>query len=364
MPSNYNFISLPQSEPDRLNIQGNQEFGHDKYQLTNQRFSGKLFLNLTVVSPVSVNSGITVMGTDLAQQTLNDVSKRYVAKLSLIQSSVQQNQRLIIPGSSLKGVVRSIYEAITRSCLCKTNAKKEEIPNNYSECNDTSKLCPACVVFGAMSWLGLVHFHDAKYDPENDKPGFDTGLIPALFPPKPQAKNAETQEKIYYYKNNKIRGRKFYPHSYQEDEEVKPTLRIQQAELGKRFTTYVNYANLTKMQLGTLLIALGQDSENRLGLKIGSGKAVGMGTMKIDVVKIEQLEKNRYLSYTSNSSNLQGNELENFILDTIKFAKPQAQATTRNNQPKKLNKPIKPGDKPLVQIQQLQELTAILGLNH
>ena len=363
MPSNYQFISLPQNEPDRLNIQGNQKFGHEKYQLNNQRFSGKLCLNLTVVSPVSVNSGITMMGSDLAQQTRNDVSARYVAKLSLIQSSVQQNQRLIIPGSSLKGVVRSIYEAITRSCLCKTNAKKEEIPNNYSECKDISKLCPACVIFGAMSWLGLVHFHDAKYDPDNDKPGFDTGLIPALFSPKPNAINKETREKIYY-NHNKIRGRKFYPHSYQEDEEVERIVRIQQAELGKRFTTYVNYNNLTKMQLGTLLIALGQDSENRLGLKIGSGKAVGMGTMKIDVVKIEQLEMNRYLSYNSNSSVLQGNELENFILDAIKSAKPQTQTTARNNQSKKLNKPIKPSDKPLVQIKQLQELTAIIGLNN
>ena len=213
-----------------------------------------------------------------------------------------------------------------------------------------------------MSWLGLVHFHDAKYDPDNDKPGFDTGLIPALFSPKPNAINRETGEKIYYH-HNKIRGRKFYPHSYQEDEEVERIVRIQQAELGKIFTTYVNYNNLTKMQLGTLLIALGQDSENRLGLKIGSGKAVGMGTMKIDVVKIEQLEINRYLSYGSNSCVLEGDKLENFILDAVKSAKPQTQTKAINNQPKKPNKPIKPGNKSLVQIQQLQELTAIIGLN-
>ncbi len=360
MPSNYNFISLPQTAPDRINIQGNQKFGHNKYQLTNKRFSGKLYLNLTVVSPVSVNSGITVMGSDLAQQ-IDTVSARYVAKLSLIQSSVQQNHRLIIPGSSLKGVVRSIYEAITRSCLCKTDARREEIPNNYSECKDTSELCPACVIFGAMNWLGLVHFYDAKYDPDNDKSGFDTGLIPALFSPKPKAENRETQEKIYYDNNNKIRGRKFYPHSYQEDEEVTPTIRIQQAELGKRFTTYVNYSNLTKMQLGALLIALGQDPENRLGLKIGSGKAVGMGTMKIDIVKIEQLEINRYLSYNPNNSVLEENTLKQFILDAIQSAKPQTPVTTNNNQ---LKKPIKPGNRPLIQTQQLQELTAILRINN
>jgi CRISPR/Cas system CSM-associated protein Csm3 (group 7 of RAMP superfamily) len=348
MPRNYNFISLPPQRPDRLDILGRDKFGHDKYQINNQRFSGKLFLNLTVVSPVSVNSGITVMGSDLAQQTLDPTSARYVARISLIQSSVQQNQRLIIPGSFLKGVVRSIYEAITRSCLCKTDAKREKIPDGYSECKDTSQLCPACVTFGAMSWLGLVHFHDAKYDPDNDKPGFQIGLVPPLFPPKPDATDLETNEKIYYDERNKIRGRKFYPHSY--NEEVIPTIRIQQAELGKNFTTYVSYANLTKAQLGTLLIALGQDPENRLRLKIGSGKAVGMGTMKMDVVKIEQLNINRYLSYNSNSSALEGNQLQTFILDAITSAKPQP------------NRPIiNSANRPLVQLKQLQELKVILG---
>ncbi|PLZ05066.1 RAMP superfamily CRISPR-associated protein [Fischerella thermalis] len=358
MPRNYDFVSLPQQKPDRINIQGKEgkdKFGHDKYQLNTQRFSGKLFLDLTVVSPLAVNSGITVMGSDLAQQTLDATSAKYVATISLIQSSVQQNQRLIIPGSSLKGVVRSIYEAITRSCVCKTNAK---VPDGYSECKDISQLCPACVTFGAMSWLGLIHFHDAKYDPDNDKPGFQTGLIPPLFSPQPDAVDLETREKIYYDKNNKIRGRKFYPHSYEE--EVKPTIRIQQAETGKKFTTYVNYANLTKSQLGTLLIALGQDPEKRLGLKIGSGKAVGMGTMRIDVVKIEQLNINRYLSYTANSSILEGEKLKTFILDAIKSAKPQPQATPAKNQ---LNKPVvKSANQPLVQLEQLQKIKALLGL--
>jgi CRISPR/Cas system CSM-associated protein Csm3 (group 7 of RAMP superfamily) len=356
MGSNYSFISLPGTSPDRIDIRGDRKFGHDKYQLENQRFSGKLFLNLTVVSPISVNSGVTVMGSDLVQQSIDSVFARYVAKISLIQSSVQQNQRLIIPGSSLKGVIRSIYEAITRSCLCKTTAKRETIPPGYSECRDTSQFCPACVAFGAMSWLGLVHFHDAKYDPNNDKPGFQTGLIPPLFSPYPDAENLETQEKVYYDKNNKIRGRKFYPHTYQENEEVKPTIHIQQAELGKIFTTYVNYANLTKVQLGTLLIALGQDPKNRLALKIGTGKAVGMGSMKIDVVKIEQLEINRYLSYNSSSSTLEGNQLQEFILDAIAFTKPQP--TQANNQPRK---PIQPANRPLVQLVQLQELTKLLG---
>lgn len=358
MPRNYDFVSLPQQKPDRVNIQGierKDKFGHDKYQLTTLRFSGKLFLDLTVVSPLAVNSGITVMGSDLAQQTLDATSAKYVATISLIQSFIQNNQRLIIPGSSLKGVVRSIYEAITRSCLCKTNAK---VPDGYSECKDISQLCPACVTFGAMSWLGLVHFHDAKYDPDNDKPGFQTGLIPPLFSPQPDAVDLETREKIYYDKNKKIRGRKFYPHSYQE--EIKPTIRIQQAEIGKNFTTYVNYANLTKSQLGTLLIALGQDPENRLGLKIGSGKAVGMGTMRIDVVKIEQLNINRYLSYNSNSSDLEGNKLQTFILDAIKSAKPQPQTSSGKNQ---LNRPVvKSANQPLVQLEQLQKIKALLGL--
>ena len=47
-------------------------------------------------------------------------------KLSLIQSSVQQNHRLIIPGSSLKGVVRSSMKQLQEVVCAKLMQEKEK----------------------------------------------------------------------------------------------------------------------------------------------------------------------------------------------------------------------------------------------
>jgi hypothetical protein len=68
-------------------------------------------------------------------------------------------------------------------------------------------------------------------------------------------------------------------------------------------------------------------------------------------VKIEQLEMNRYLSYTSIPSALEGDKLQTFILDAITSAKP------------KPNKPItQSNNRPLVQLEQLKALKRLLGL--
>ena len=49
---------------------------------------------------------------------------------------------------------------------------------------------------------------------------------------------------------------------------------------------------------------------------------------------------------------------------SIQSAKPQTPVTTNNNQLKKPIKPLNPVHRPLIQTQQLQELTATLGINN
>jgi CRISPR/Cas system CSM-associated protein Csm3 (group 7 of RAMP superfamily) len=59
-------------------------------------------------------AGSGTRGRDLSDQT---------RRIPLIKTSIERDKRLLIPGSSLKGVVRSAYEAITRSCLCKVTKR-------------------------------------------------------------------------------------------------------------------------------------------------------------------------------------------------------------------------------------------------
>ncbi|MBD2182394.1 RAMP superfamily CRISPR-associated protein [Aerosakkonema funiforme] len=310
----YQLISLPSQPPPR-----DKPIGQDRFK--SDRISGTISLRLTVKTATFVASGVTAMGSDLSGNAKN---------IPLIKTAVGRDRLLTIPGSSLKGVVRSAYEAITRSCLCKTKAESNQIPNGYRECKDNTKLCPACQVFGAMDWQGLIRFSDAILNNAQ----WSVGFMPSLYAPRKQ--------RAGYYINGRIAGRKFYYHFVKSIDKGQQGIPVQQAGKELIFTTQVGLRNLSLAELGTLLIVLGQDSKNPIALKVGSGKPIGMGTMVVEVTEIQRIEKqkewrDRYCNYNTSPPSLTGNSLKEFIRKAIELASTQ-----------------------LVQSQQLQELRQVL----
>lgn len=311
----YQLISLPSQSPPRGEPAGQDRFKSD-------RISGTIFLRLTVKTATFVASGVTAMGSDLSGNAKN---------IPLIKTAVGTDKKLLIPGSSLKGVVRSAYEAITVSCLCKTKAESNQIPNGYRECKENTKLCPACQVFGAMNWQGLVRFSDAILNNAQ----WTVGFIPSLYAPRKQRKG--------YYINGKVAGRKFYYHFVKSiDRGQQQGIPVQLAGKELIFTTQLGLKNLSLAELGTLLITLGQDSKNPIALKIGGGKPIGMGTMVVEVTEIQRIEsqqqwRDRYCNYNTLPPSLTGNSLKEFIQRAIGSASPK-----------------------LVQSRQLQELQQVL----
>ncbi len=300
-PKPYEFVSFPKEKP---NLQ--RPAGHHKY--FSDRLHGTLALTLKVQTSLHVSTGVVVMGSDIGQ------------KISLIKTMVQGiDQKLSIQGSSLKGCIRSVYEAITRSCICKTKASFREIPEGYArECKvdirqDINKVCDACRIFGALNFQGLLDFNDANCL----NTGFLNGFMPSLYAPCASCKA--------YYKGGNIAGRKFYYNmSKAIDKGEKEGISVQQAEKEYTFKTEINFKNLLPEELGTLLIVLGQDKENcPIALKVGGGKPIGMGTMIVNVDKINQRQnlKQRYSSYQdSENDDLIGDKLQQFIKDKIKAA--------------------------------------------
>ncbi|HEY9873495.1 MAG TPA: RAMP superfamily CRISPR-associated protein [Candidatus Obscuribacterales bacterium] len=324
LPKPYQLISLPNQSPKREKPAGQDRFKSD-------RLSGFLELRLTVKTSAFIASGVVAMGSDLSTSAKG---------IPLIKTSVERDQRLLIPGSSLKGVVRSTYEAITSSCLCKVTKKyQEQVPSGYKECvvnrqRNQVEVCPACQVFGAMDWQGLIHFTDA----ECEKTGFSTGFMPSLYRPRPDERRA------YFNQQGKVAGRKFYYHAVKAvDKGQQQGIPVQQAGKEVTFTTQLRFMNLTQAQLGTLLIVLAQDFKNIIALKVGGGKPIGMGTMVVDVkeiklIKSKQEWRDRYSAYGSKPDTLTGNSLKEFITGVIQVAHREK----------------------LVQDQQLQELKRVL----
>jgi RAMP superfamily len=296
IPKPYKLIPLPQQTPVR-----GKPIGQDAFK--NERLSGKISLRLTVKTTAFVASGLVAMGSDLDNR---------MKQIPLIKVAVNKGEKLIIPGSSLKGAVRSAYEAITQSCLCKTKTK--QIPEGYNECRNKNQLCPACQVFGAMDWQGLISFSDAIA--KETKPS--VGFMPSLYAPRTQRQA--------YYQRGKVAGRKFYYHAVKAVDRGSNGIPVQQAGTDLIFSTQIKFMNLSKAELGTLLIVLGQDSNYYMALKVGGGKPVGMGTMTVEVNEIESPTdwRSRYLEYTPSDANSYTHDrLKEYMQPLIKTAHQQ-----------------------------------------
>lgn len=277
-PKPYKLVSLPSNPPTKQAPIGHHVFKADK-------LTGSISLELTVETIAFVASGVVAMESDVIK--LPNSSKNKLLKVAL-----SKDDKLIIPGSSLKGVVRSIYEAITNSCLCKTNSDK--ISTSYKECKDKTKLCPACRVFGAMDWQGLISFNDSFAT--QVKP--TTGFMRSLYGPRSQCK-------LY-----RSPGRKFYYHARPANNNGTRGLSAQIAAKGLILTTNLQFMNLAPAELGALLIVLGQDKSNPFSLKIGGGKPIGMGSMTVKVTKIDHPAslRDRYSSYDAAENDLYTND--------------------------------------------------------
>jgi RAMP superfamily len=313
-PKPYELISFPRERPTLA-----PPAGHDQYQ--SDRLHGVLHLILEVQTALHVSTGVVAMGSD--------VGKKGIPLIKTM--TLNADQQLVIQGSSLKGCVRSIYEAITNSTLAVITQKKKDrnrqmkyYENKYPKCRKpleinlkdslgNKKLCPAGRIFGALNYQGLLCFSDALCVGNSPRVGF----MPSLYSP-------DLERKKYYDSQGELTGRKFYYHMNRAiDPGENRGVPVQQAGRLFTFETLLHYKNLLPAELGILLIALGQDPQHPMALKMGGGKPIGMGTMTVAVSAIEQTMDviDRYRQYDlGQEAQLTGAEIQGFMQRQIQAA--------------------------------------------
>lgn len=217
-----------------------------------------------------------------------------------------RNREAIIPGSSLKGVIRSVAEAVEASCLTlfdkqyrgsgvtRGKTLKTWTPSGYQNCSDLNKLCPACRLFGMLNgdtvFAGKVSISDAK-----TKPGqyilLGNMILDVLSGPKPEGRPKTYTEAG----GNTIQGRKFYRHQLdgvltrvgrKQDNQNKT---VQPIDIGAEFTFTVDYADLRPEELRLLLYALVLEPE--MWHKIGMGKPLGLGSVQIEITEWTKIDR-------------------------------------------------------------------------
>ena len=214
----------------------------------------------------------------------------------------------IIPGSSLKGSIRNVFEALSGSCLPLAGEPRRrrvrndmlsywdrkrqhdyDLPDGFPPCSmrrefeKEKKACPACRTFGllhsASVHLGRVHFSDARL---LNSPEFREITLEPFGAPGPR-------HRAFYgtpdSRTKKARGRKFYFHRIEGARTTtsksgqNKTVEACLPDAAFEFT--VEYEGLREEDLTLLVFSL--ILEEPMRHKIGMGKGVGMGSVKIEI---------------------------------------------------------------------------------
>lgn len=278
----YRFVPLA-DHVERREIAGHHRMEKGKWY-------GYLDLMLVAHSPVHVASGLIVHRDDLAPYFAADLDSDNDDLLIL--SHVRRDGRRYIPGTSLKGVVRSVVEAITYSCLCHVDDRKiapsakregERFEKLSQTCSIDTGLCLACSLFGTLDYAGRVNFRDAF----QVSGGGRIARRPVAHPPQPdrsQANKHPTQGIIYYTSARKqqLKGRKFYLHGQQPTDAAGRYEAIEVCNKGSHFQCEIDISGLSDIELGLLLKGLGFYKQFRL--KVGGSKPFGYGSLIVENV--------------------------------------------------------------------------------
>lgn len=206
----------------------------------------------------------------------------------------------IIPGSSIKGMLRTIVETLCNGCVPIFRIPKEynrdPLPHDFAACTNNTKLCIACRIFGMMGrrsadqksidvFLGKVNISDASVD-EDSLAFYDPIYTAVLDTPKPR-------HRAFYLDPEQrfLAGRKFYFHHDGAPLTEKRLLEIrnkpgeyrnqyiQPLESDTESFTRIDFTQLEADEFAALLLAVTLLPDMRH--KMGYGKPLGLGSVQL-----------------------------------------------------------------------------------
>src|SRR5579884_2444418 len=205
-------------------------------------YSGQLDVDVYVETPLFIADPRAVP-TDLRRPALS-IRNRHDA--------------YIIPGSSLKGMLRNVVETLGNGCLTFFSGQYEGkkvnyahmVPAAFQHCSNNTNLCIACRIFGML---------------KEPKPHHASFYLDAS--------------------GQRIAGRKFYFHHEDllTDNRIitmggRPANRyIQPLDINTRFHFRIDFTTLEADEFAALLLAIALEKDMRH--KIGYGKPLGLGSV-------------------------------------------------------------------------------------
>lgn len=251
-----------------------------------------------------------------------------------------QNARgeYIIPGSSLKGMLRCLVETLGNGCMTVFDGDYErrtvdyngQVPVPFQRCNDNTDLCIACRIFGMLggrdgrggTFLGKTNIGDAIVYPDKIYL-HDPIYTKQLMEPKPHHHSFYLDEGKRY-----IAGRKYYFHhspNYPLEVETRFIYNrsggrsnhyIQPLDYRTAFHFRLDFSNLEGDEFAALLFAIALEDSMRH--KLGYGKPLGLGTVALMPRALTLIDYNaRYTRPAANrgKTTIEGDDVWHFIYD-------------------------------------------------
>lgn len=220
-----------------------------------------------------------ITGEFVARQPLHVGTGQFVAPerigiqdaAPLVKSFYRAEERITVGGASLKGAVRSLFEAMTYSAVTKTKARLNrrefgESTYNARRRQDKGDLDPAGRLFGAMGYQAHLRFFDC--------PLMEGETAVHDIPPQYQPKGDDEH-------------RRYYPHALKDNR--RGTWPLEVVKPGGVFRFAIQFDNCSQAELGILLIVLGQ-TDPPICLKLGAGKSAGLGGIQFREVQVMLLD--------------------------------------------------------------------------
>lgn len=251
--------------------------------------------------------------------------------------------RPVIPATTLKGVIRNLYEIVTASCLRlisknytsgRNSGKSDRLlqpsetallkqDNGLKGCRSNEALCPACSLFGFIGtakrqrgqcFKGRLRFSDALLVPDpnasSSSPIFKTFSIkiPRPYAPRPKQRPDSTRF-TDYAPNGQLAGRKFYTGIKPPPTDA-PQVTLDPLGKGHRFRFTLEYFNLSAIELAVLcrLLFLPREQAHR----IGYAKKHNWGRCRLEALQWEITNPQQRYEHLGGGSRI----LKNESLDT------------------------------------------------
>lgn len=227
---------------------------------------------------------------------------------------MKRNNRAVVPGTSLKGLLRSIIEIVGEGCAA------TQRDGDKNACGDNRDLCIACRMFGMIeprrngsAHKGKIAISDALLINEKE----ETKMVDILMT------NNGTRHSVFYRtpgtEQFDRKSRKLYFHQPGRSSSV-PNIpnnlmdrkwQVNALLPGHRFDFTISFSNLTPEEYSLMLYSVCLEDEVRVRVgeqelplngplrhKLGNGKPLGMGSCAFKISKIE-LSANPEVRYLS-----------------------------------------------------------------